>query len=113
MELTIYQNYNFKWRCSPEIYISRNIVHCPYVVNNPIDYDVLSLNYAYMGVSRLKKTDFRHTYVYSYNVGTLTNVDKLKLQRLSQMQVWIDFWLWYKNEYKHNQQNTITNILGD
>jgi hypothetical protein len=29
-----------------------------------------------MGVNRLK-TDFRHTYVYAYNVGTLANVDKL------------------------------------
>lgn len=29
-----------------------------------------------MGVSR-HKTDFRHTYVYTYNVGTLANVDKL------------------------------------
>lgn len=29
-----------------------------------------------MGVNR-HKTDFRHTYVYTYNVGTLANVDKL------------------------------------
>lgn len=29
-----------------------------------------------MGVNR-HKTDFSHTYVYTYNVGTLANVDKL------------------------------------
>lgn len=86
MELATYQNYKFKWRCSPEIYISRNTVYCPYVVNNQIKYDVFSLNYAYIGV-RKHKTDFKHTHVYSYNVATLANVYKLKLQRLYHMQV--------------------------